>query len=199
MKKAYADDHLHFPGQISSLQDGAPFKALLDDLYHKAWNVYCKPPFGAPQQVIQYLGRYTHRVAISNDRIVKLEGDQVTFRYRNWTDGDHVKLMTLPAFEFIRRFLLHILPDGFVKIRYFGLLSNRHKQTRLKRCRQLLRASAPTHRREDQETSWEDLMVRLTGVDPRVCPQCGKGKMIHKEILLPQQPDVPLQRRRISM
>jgi len=191
LRNAYQDDQLRFPGQIAPLGDTASFKTLVDNLYQKEWNVYCKPPFGTAQQVIAYLGRYTHRVAISNDRIVKLEDGQVTFRYRDWADGNKTKLMTLSAFEFIRRFLLHILPEGFVKIRHYGILSNRNKATKLRRCRQLLGASIHNEQEKEPKTTWEDLLYRLTGVDPRICPHCGEGRMVKKEILPPKQHGVP--------
>lgn len=196
LKKAYDSDGLKLPGVLAPLEESASFNAYLSGLYHQEWNVYCKRPFGGAQQVIDYLGRYTHRVAISNDRIVKLEGDQVTFRYRDRADGDRVKEMRLPAFEFIRRFLLHILPDGFVKIRHYGVLSNRSKKTKLLRCRQILGVTTPSAREE--QLSWEDLLYRLTGVDARICPHCGEGRMVLKEILQPQTHRSPPQSQAIS-
>lgn len=196
LKKAYESDRLKLPGVLAPLEESTSFNAYLSGLYHQEWNVYCKRPFGGAQQVIDYLARYTHRVAISNDRIVKLEGDQVTFRYRDWADRDRVKEMRLPAFEFIRRFLLHVLPDGFVKIRHYGVLSNRSKKTKLLRCRQILGVTTPSAREE--QLSWEDLLYRLTGVDARICPHCGKGRMVLKEILQPQTHRSPPQSRTIS-
>jgi len=186
LKEAHQKGKLKFPGQLAPLETSATFASYLTDLYQKEWNVYCKPPFGGPEHVMDYLGRYTHRIAISNDRIVNLEGDQVTFRYRDSTDHDRLKLMSLSAFEFIRRFLLHILPDGFVKIRHYGIFSNRNRKTKLRRCQQVLGVPLHNDSEDNQETTWEDLLFRLTGVDPRVCPHCGTGRMVFKEILQPQ-------------
>jgi len=116
LKEAKENKKLIFPGQISHLKEDRSFKAMLNTLYDQHWVVYCKPPFSNAETVLEYLGRYTHRVAVSNDRLIKIEGKQVTFQYRDRKENDRVKLMTLNASEFIRRFLLHILPDGFVKI-----------------------------------------------------------------------------------
>jgi hypothetical protein len=189
LKKAYEQDQLIFSGQIAQLSDQSRFKHFMDGLYQKAWIVYCKPPFGSARQVIDYLGRYTHRIAISNERIIKLEDDQVTFSYRDRADGNKKKRMTLSAFEFIRRFLLHILPEGFVKIRHYGLSSNRHRNTRLRWAQCLL--GVPTQETETTKPTWQDLMIRLTGVDPSLCQVCGQGRLITKEVLFPQKYRAP--------
>lgn len=184
LKQAFSNGKLAFPGQIESKQTPSAFQCLLTGLYHKDWNVYCKPPFGSPHQVIDYLGRYTHRVAISNNRILGLDGDQVSFRYRDYADGDRIKTMSLHAFEFIRRFLLHILPERFVRIRHYGILTNRNRHTKLNRCKTLLgiqEQDPPTHR---PCLAWQELLYRLTGVDPTICPHCGKGRMIPTEVLM---------------
>jgi len=139
--------------------------------------------------VVDYLGRYTRRVAISNQRLVALENGRVTFRYRDRTDHDATKLMTRDAFEFIRRFLLHILPDGFMKIRHYGILNNRNRKTKLVLCRNLHGISG--HHENPQKEAWQDLLFRVTGVDPRVCPYCGKGKMILNEVLNPSKLPLP--------
>ncbi len=186
LKAAYRKGELKFPGQLAPMEANATFASRLTDLYQKEWNVYCKPPFGGPECVIDYLSRYTHRIAISNDRIVGLEGDQVTFRYRDSADHDRLKLMSLSAVEFIRRFLLHVLPDGFVKIRHYGIFSNRSRKTKLRRCQQVLGVSLQDDPEDNKEATWEDLLFRLTGVDPRVCPSCGIGRMVFKEMLQPQ-------------
>tara|TARA_Y100000031_G_C8127917_1_gene341431 strand:- start:406 stop:882 length:477 start_codon:yes stop_codon:yes gene_type:complete len=154
--------------------------------------VYCKPPFGNPEKVLEYLGRYTHRVAISNERIENLKGDQITFRYRDSTDGDKTKRMILSAFRFIQRFLQHILPDRFVKIRHYGILSNRNRKTRLFQARQILGARCDGAHQE--KPIWQDLLYRLTGIDPRTCPLCKKGQMVTKEILLPHSNRSPPER-----
>jgi hypothetical protein len=141
----------------------------------KSWVVYAKKPFGSPQTVLDYLGRYTHRVALSNDRILQVENGQVTLSYRDRKDGDRKKTLVLDAHEFIRRFLLHLLPEGFMRIRHFGLLANRSKKHLLPRCRKLLDLDpALPHR------PWEsakDLLLKITGVDLSRCPCCHQGTM----------------------
>jgi hypothetical protein len=190
-KEAYEKGKLVFPGKVAHLKEKSAFNGLLKELYGQQWVVYCKPPFQSAEMVMDYLGRYTHRVAISNDRLVKLEGGKVTFRYRDRKDNDRIKPMTLDASEFIRRFLLHILPDGFVKIRHYGILSNRSRNTKLGLCKRLLRGDCPHERREKKSESWQDLLTRITGHDPRICPYCGKGRMSLKEVLNPSAPPLP--------
>ncbi|MHC1742324.1 MAG: IS91 family transposase [Syntrophobacteraceae bacterium] len=130
-KRACRSGSVIFSGETASLNNEAAFKGFLRGLYAKQWVVYCKRPFQNAERVVKYLGRYTHRVAISNERIVGMEGERVTFRYRSSVDHNLMKRMTLNVFEFIRRFLLHILPEGFMKIRHYGILSNRHRRTKL--------------------------------------------------------------------
>jgi len=115
----------------------------------------------------------------------KLEGNRVTFRWRDSADNNNIKWLTLEAFEFIRRFLLHVLPSQFVKIRYYGILSHRNRTGKLLRCKTLLGTSPSEEPKERPKESWQDLLTRITGIDPRVCPYCGKGRMIQREILLP--------------
>ncbi|RLB28537.1 MAG: IS91 family transposase [Deltaproteobacteria bacterium] len=191
LKEAYEKGNLVFPGKIAPLKEKAAFDRLLKDLYAQEWVVYCKPPFGSAEMVMDYLGRYTHRVAISNDRLVKLENNRVTFRYRDRNDNDTVKLMTLDASEFIRRFLLHILPDGFVKIRHYGILSNRNRKCKLAVCKSLFGLKCRDGNTEKHREPWVDLLTRITGTDPRVCPCCGKGKMVLKEVLNPSALPLP--------
>jgi hypothetical protein len=142
----------------------------------KSWNVYAKKPFGSPQTVLDYLGRYTHRVALSNDRILKVENREVTLSYRDRTDADRKKSMTLDAHEFIHRFLLHVLPDGFMRIRHFGFLANRSKKHALPQCRQLLGLNPALP--EIPKRSAQDLLRELTGIDLSRCPSCKLGTMI---------------------
>lgn len=184
LSAAYKKDRLIFPGQIAPWEVASRFYALLAQVREKDWMVYCKPPFGRAEKVLEYLGRYTHRVAISNARILRLNDDQVTFRYRDSADGNRTRQMTLPAFEFIRRFLLHILPEGFVKIRYYGILSNRNRKTKLNQARQIL--GVHLEPAQEEKPTWQDLLYRLTGVDPGSCPYCGKGRMRTRQVLLPQ-------------
>lgn len=180
LKEAYEVGKLGFSGQIAHLKQHSAFKALLDDLYEQEWVVYCKPPFRNAETVMEYLGRYTHRVAISNDRVINLQQDQVTFMYRGSNEHDTIKPMTLHVSEFIRRFLLHILPEGFMKIRYYGILSNRNRRRKLAQCKALLGVHCKQDLREKEP--WQDLLHRITGTDPRICPYCGKGEMILKEV-----------------
>ena len=125
LKQAYEAGELIFPGRIAPWRDQRAFDQLCGDLYGKDWVVYCKPPFATPEKTLDYLARYTHRVALTNQRLIRLAKDEILFRYRDSADNNRIRRMQLPAFEFIRRFLLHILPDQFIKIRHYGLLSNR--------------------------------------------------------------------------
>ena len=142
----------------------------------KNWVVYAKKPFGSPEKVLDYLGRYTHRVALSNDRILAVENGRVTLTYRDRKDGDRKKTMILEAQEFIRRFLLHILPDGFMRIRHFGFLANRSKKQALTQCRKLLDLD-PALPQSPKESA-KDLLLRITGIELSRCPSCHNGTMI---------------------
>src|SRR4030095_6495064 len=145
-------------------------------LWKKSWVVYAKKPFGSPHTVLDYLGRYTHRVALSNDRILQVENAQVTLSYRDRRDGDRKKTMTLETQEFIRRFLLHVLPDGFMRIRHFGFLANRSKKQTLAQCRKLLDVDPALP--QSSGLSAKDLLLKITGVDLSRCPCCHEGTMI---------------------
>ena len=163
-----------------------PASQGLNALRKKNWVVYAKKPFGSPQTVLDYLGRYTHRVALSNNRILAVENGQVTFsfsqrlirlrRNRDRRDKDRLKSMLLDAEEFIRRFLLHVLPDGFMRIRHFGFLANRAKKHSLPQCRKLLGLNPALP--EILNRSAQDLLLELTGIDLSRCPRCQKGTMI---------------------
>ena len=198
LKEAYRGGKLKFVGEIRSLGDTRKFQMMMDELYRKQWVLYCKPPFRSPEQVLEYLGRYTHRVAISNNRIIKVEEGKVTFRWRDYQDGNQNKQMTLEAFEFIRRFLLHILPNNFVKIRHYGLLSNRNRKTKLRRCREILGVGANREQQSTESESWEELLFKLTGIDPHLCPCCKKGRMVTREILSPQGHAPPMEVRWVA-
>jgi hypothetical protein len=145
-------------------------------LRQKNWNVYAKKPFGSPHTVLDYLGRYTHRVALSNDRILKIENGEVLLSYRDRKDGDRKKTMVLEAHEFIRRFLLHVLPDGFMRIRHFGFLANRSKKQALAQCRRLLELGPALP--QSSSLSAKDLLLKITGFDLSRCPCCHNGTMI---------------------
>lgn len=142
----------------------------------KNWVVYAKKPFGSPHTVLDYLGRYTHRVALSNDRILNVENGQITLSYRDRRDGDRKKTLTLDTHEFIRRFLLHVLPEGFMRIRHFGFLANRSKKQALAQCRKLLDLDPALPQCPSEPA--KDLLLKITGVDLSRCPCCQKGTMI---------------------
>jgi hypothetical protein len=183
LNQAYNNGQLKFVGEIQSLGSPQGFQRLMDKLYSIKWISYCKRPFGGPIQVIEYLGRYTHRVAISNYRILKVEDDKVSFKWRDYRDNNRTKVMTLDVFEFIRRFLLHVLPKGYCKIRYYGLLSNRDKSSKLKRSKEVLCVCKHEEEAVDQRFNWADLLFHLTGNDPRICPECGQGRMVRLKML----------------
>lgn len=163
-------------GKIAASAGGADLSELLRRAARKKWVVYSKRPFAGPEQVLGYLGRYTHRIAISNERIVTMDGDDVVFSFKDRADGDRRKTMTLPAEAFLRRFLLHVLPKGFVRIRHYGLLANSVRQDRIALCRQLLGVLADTAAPAPRE-GWEELLLRLTGKDVTRCPRCGAGHL----------------------
>jgi hypothetical protein len=174
LRRAFDDQVLTFAAGTAALADATCFAAMVSHLRTTPWVVYAKRPFAGPEQVLDYLGRYTHRVALSNDRLADHRDGQVRFRWKDYADHDRVKLMTLDADEFLRRFLLHVLPRGFMRIRHFGLLANRTRHASLPRCRDLLgqppAADAPVE-------SVAAVMHRLTGIDLSGCPVCGKGRM----------------------
>lgn len=172
-KQLYYQNKLEFHGSQEFLSDSTKFEELLSNLYFKEWIVYCKPPFKNANYVVEYLGRYTHRVAISNKRIVSIDDDKVTFKWRDYKDKSKWKLMTLAANEFIRRFLIHILPNGFMKIRHYGFLGNRNKNSKLKICKQL--TNTPILYKEKLTTL--QLIKKIFGKDPSKCPHCGSSKL----------------------
>lgn len=185
LKQARETRKLNYSGQIKPLIKDSNFQELMNELYTKDWVVYCKPPFLSPEHVLSYLGRYTHKVAISNHRIQEVHEGKVTFQWKDYADNNQKKVMTLEASEFIRRFLLHILPQRFVKIRHYGLLSNRNRQTLLSKCKNVL--GEPTLEKENSNPeTWKQLLLRITGKDVTVCPCCNTGKMVEKKILRPQ-------------
>lgn len=173
-----AHEELHFEGAICSLRRKELFKKLLVAASTKTWVVYVKKSFAGPKQVVNYLGQYTHRIAISNHRLIKIENDQIYFRYRDYADDNKNKVMALPAVEFINRFLSHVLPYKFMRIRHFGLLGNRQKKEKLSRIRQLLgEKTVPEKGAEHVEIkTWEERLKDLTGIDLSRCSNCG-GQM----------------------
>jgi len=188
LKEAFQNGQLHFHGDLKLLAQPEIFAAWLRPLHRQDWVVYLKRPFGGPAYVVHYLGRYTHRVAISNHRLVSFKDGQVTFRWRDSAHHNEQKLMTLSVDEFLRRFLLHILPKGFVRIRNFGFLANRRRSTLLPLCFQLL-GTTPQPPAEEHSSSTEDAAELYR------CPHCGGPmKVIERltaaEILLRSPPEV---------
>jgi predicted Zn-ribbon and HTH transcriptional regulator len=175
LKNAYNNNELIFPGRSEIFAKPQHFRKLVDQLYKKDWVVYSKKPFAGAKQVLDYLGRYTHRVAISNHRIKSIANGTVSFTYRDRSDGNKTKLMTLGAHEFIRRFLLHVLPQSYKRIRHFGFLASRCKKKSLTHIRKILnnkqKPSGPV--KEDART----MFLRLTGIDLDKCPHCKHGTM----------------------
>jgi hypothetical protein len=181
LRKAFQKGKLQFHGELESLAQPAAFDALCRKAGQMEWVVYTKRPFGGPEQVLKYLARYTHRVAISNQRLLSLAHGRVTFEWKDYADGNQSKTMTLDAVEFIRRFLLHVLPSGFVHIRHFGFLANRKRKEKLALCRSLLavpqmiiEAAADSPGGCDSTTE-EELFRR--------CPVCKTGRLIRIQVL----------------
>jgi len=173
---AYLKDQLVFTKKTAALESKPNFQQLIDSVSKKKWIAYAKRPFAGPQQVLEYLGRYTHRVAISNNRIVSIDNGRVTFTYKDRQKEDEIKKMTLDAHEFIRRFLLHVLPKGLIKIRYFGFLAHTNKKKDIPLIRKLIDPDATLPEKINESIS--EMMLRLTGIDISCCPVCKKGKMI---------------------
>jgi hypothetical protein len=199
LKRAFAQGQLRFHGPLQLLASPQAFSSFLRPLFRQDWVVYCKPPFGGPDFVLHYLGAYTHRVAISNHRLLSLTGDQVTFRWRDSAHGNQQRLLTLPVEEFLRRFLLHVLPQGFVRIRHFGFLAHRRRAQLLPLCFRLLAATTDAPRLEPLPSGDDEVSSATPTADSSwTCPQCG-GPMIIVERLTPAQiplrsPPLPLPR-----
>jgi hypothetical protein len=182
LEKAFAAGQLQFFAGLDSLRECDAFRRYLAPLRKSEWVVYAKPPFGGPEQVLDYVGRYTHRVAISNNRLIEIEDGAVRFRYTDYRHGNRKKVMTVAADEFIRRFLLHVLPEGFHRIRYYGFLGNRHRAQKLAHCRDLLGMPVPESAVDPSEKDYRDRCEDLTGHCLRECPACHQGQMIIIEI-----------------
>ena len=183
LEQAFADGKLKFFSSLEPLRDPHAFRQYLAPVRQAEWVVYAKPPFAGPEQVLDYVGRYTHRVAISNNRLQAIEDGKVRFHWKDYRHHNRQKTMTLSAEEFIRRFLLHVLPNGFQRIRYYGFLGNRHRERKLAHCRQLLsmpQAPMPASKTlKDYRDRYED----LTGSSLRKCPICHRGLMVVVEVL----------------
>jgi hypothetical protein len=182
LQQAYQRRELCLTGELAGLAEPPGFARFLTELRTQEWVVYSKPPFAGPEQMLAYLGRDTHRVAISNERLLDLNDGTVRFRYRDCARGNRVKVTRLEAEEFIRRLPLHVLPPGFMRIRHYGLLANRCRAERLGRCRVLLGQPAPEPREPE---SVEAAMLRLTGVDIQRCPYCREGRLTRVVLVVP--------------
>jgi hypothetical protein len=190
LEDAFYKNQLRFPGSIEHLRDAFAFDELLRAHETREWVVYSKPPFGGPQRVLEYLGRYTHRVAISNHRLLSLEDGRVAFQWKDYRSEhrEKSKTMTIDAGEFQRRFLIHTLPAGFQRIRHYGFLANCHRADKLDYCRELL-----TNGLLPQPEQCRQMMEHLTEPEPvHRCPHCGIGAMIRIAVLPPiRWPAVP--------
>jgi hypothetical protein len=200
LRRLFSEGTLVFPDRLAALGEPRKFATWQGLLGKNEWVVHAKPPFGGPERVLKYLARYTHRVAISNQRLLKMEAGQVTFRYKDYADpsvGRRVKTMTLSAEEFLRRFVEHVLPKGFVKIRHYGLLAQRRRKERLALCRGLLGAAtmallatiaSETSAPADTETS------PIAPAAPICCPRCGGTRLARSDLFLPPEPFAELPR-----
>jgi hypothetical protein len=185
LQNAFDLGKLQFFSSLEHLRDRNAFARYLAPLRKAEWVVYAKRPFAGPEQVLDYVGRYTHRVAISNNRLLDIENGQIRFRWKDYRNQSRQKTMTVSAEEFIRRFLLHALPDGFHRIRYYGFLGNRYRQEKLTRCRQLLGMAPPEVLSEPPSQDYRDRHEELTGTSLRQCPVCHRGHMVTIELLEP--------------
>ncbi len=174
LRAAFTSGRLRLAGDPGPLAGREEFERPVSEAVGTDWVVYAKPPFGGPELVLKYLARYTHRAAISNDRLLELEDGRVRFRWKDYAHGGRWRTMTLSAVEFVRRFLMHVLPAGFVRIRHYGLLANRHRREKLALCRELLGVAA-------SEVEGEELTAPREGCNPvtptRACPVCGAGRL----------------------
>jgi hypothetical protein len=176
LEKAFAAGELRFFSAYHPLHEPAAFRRYLTPVHRTEWVVYAKRPFAGPAQVLDYVGRYTHRVAISNNRLLSMDDGKVRFRWKDYRDGNRQKTMTLIGGEFIRRFLIHVLPDGFHRIRYFGFLGNCQRARKLALCRELLGMAPPGP--TDPPADYRDRFEALTGRSLRECPHCRTGVMV---------------------
>ena len=185
LQGAFEAGQLRFFNSLEPLQAPGAFAKYLAPVRQAEWVVYAKPPFGGPQYVLEYLGRYTHRVAISNHRLIDFVDGKVRFRWKDYRHESRQKVMCLDAQEFMRRFLLHVLPGGLQRIRHYGYLANRHRAAKLSLCRQLLAVPPPAVALLDAPLDYRDRYEQLTGKSLRDCPQCGRGHMVCIETFLP--------------
>jgi hypothetical protein len=188
---AFEAGQLQFFGFREPLRDRTAFFAHVAPTREAEWVVYAKRPFAGPEQVLDYVGRYTHRVALSNNRLLDITDGQVSFRYKDYRHEAQQKVMTLAAEEFIRRFLWHVLPPGFQRIRYYGFLGNRYRAEKLARCRQLLGMPACEVPVKEAGKDYRERYEELTGASLRQCPVCHEGHLHVIDRLLPTLPHAP--------
>lgn len=182
-----SENKILFTNENEELKKQDVFNCFIDNLYSMNWVIYSKPPFKSAEYVLQYLGRYTHRVAISNNRIVHVENGLVAFKWRDYKDGNKVKYMTITAEEFIRRFIMHILPKKFVKIRHYGMLSNRTRTTKIKRAKVILKVKINTQSLKDiSKMTAADILLEVSGINILKCPCCNSGTMVRKSKVNPK-------------
>jgi hypothetical protein len=174
LRQLRSEGTLSYHGQAAALSEDAAWRELLHRLYRKPWVIYAKRPFAGPQQVIRYLGRYTHRIALSNHRLRSIEGGKVSFSWKDYRHGGKKGLMTLSAEEFLMRFCLHILPPGFTRLRHYGLLASRNKTLALAQARESLQVQAPP---KPPQQTWQEKLHAVTGLDLGQCPCCPTGRM----------------------
>jgi len=182
-RQAVRNKSIGLHGLLGKYEDPGEFQKLVNGVYGKRWVIYVKPPFAGPEAVVRYLGNYTHRIAISNYRILSFENNRVTFSWRDYADHNKKKKMTVSVHEFIRRFLLHVVPNGFMRIRHYGILGNRCKAKLLPLCRKLIEGESvqkadPVEKRAEKKKAWHEVIMEMTGTDPRICPCCKKGIMV---------------------
>ena len=189
LNNARTNGELCFGGSTADLVDGRAWANFRDRLYRKDWVVYAKPPFGGPEQVYAYLGRYTHRIAISNFRLVSLDNGRVTFTLKDYADGGQRKAMTISAVEFLRRFLLHVLPRGFSRIRHYGLYAGRNVATKLETARRLFERDGKSLSviTTSPHTPWWQRLLERTGIDVMACPCCG-SRLVRRSEIAPAAP-----------
>ena len=192
LRRALEADKLSFFGSLAPLRDRRVFRRHLSAARKSEWVVYAKAPFAGPEKVLAYVARYTHRVAISNDRLIGIDDGKVRFRWKDYRNGNRPKTMALTANEFIRRFLLHVLPDGFQRIRYYGFLGNRCREEKLARCRQLLAMPPPEPSACDAATDYRGRYDEITGTSLTECPACHYGRMLVIEVIKPIKPCPPI-------
>lgn len=183
LNQSYKNGKLNLKGNISYLKDDKNFKAWINKLYSQKWITYCKSPFKSPELVFEYICRYTHRVAISNNRIVKVEDNKVFFQWRDYRDCNKTKIMKLDIFEFIRRFLMHVLPNNFYKIRYYGIWSSRQKKRTLEKCQDILGQVNSHISFNIDKLTMNEWYRDVTGIDLKKCQKCNKGRMILVEVI----------------